>query len=561
MDIKDFSKRMIELLPQCIRGFHSYESNYLSRGRISQPQFWALEYLSRRGPSFMSVIASFLNVSRPAATGLIDRLIAQRLVSRRVGEDDRRSVKVEITSKGKRIVSNIWEQKRRSLEKVFSKISPQDRRQHLEILERVVKTLGSQIGVWLTGLILVGSLMGLAYADEPLSLKQCYQLALKRSETIAIDQQVIKEAEGQFWQSLSGILPQVNYAISQKWQDGSGDSAFTLKSIPERKFTFTQPLFSGFKEFAAIAASKAQHRERESQLERAKQLLFTDTSDAFYYLQNYQEDLQALEDIHNALVNRVAELERRWNLGRSRQSEVASAQASLYKNEADQEGVHSQLEVARQLLEFLIGQPVTAIKEEGLPNDSVTEIQDFISRMDRRPDVEAAKEALNVAQKNITIARAGFWPSVSVNGDSYTKRVGNAKDVNWDVTLNVNVPIFNGTQTMGQVKQAQAQAEEAKLTLSQTKRSAVLDIQNAYTKFMMDQKKELAIQKAYDAGYKNYRLQEEDYSHNLVNNLDVLQALQDWESFRRDYIAAKNETKRFYWNLKVAAGDIGHDAF
>ena len=141
MDIKDFSKRMIELMPQCIRGFHSYESNYLSRGHISQPQFWALEFLSRKGSCLMSEIATFLNVSRPAATGLIDRLITQKLVSREAGQKDRRHIRVEITARGKKIVSNIWEQKRRSMEKVFSKISPQDRRQHLEILERVVKVL------------------------------------------------------------------------------------------------------------------------------------------------------------------------------------------------------------------------------------------------------------------------------------------------------------------------------------------------------------------------------------------------------------------------------------
>src|ERR1044072_9390111 len=67
-----------------------------------------------------------------------------------------------------------------------------------------------------------------AFADsEALTLKECYQLALKRSETIAINRQVIEEAEGQFLQSLSGILPKSNYEISQTWQDrnSSGDNS------------------------------------------------------------------------------------------------------------------------------------------------------------------------------------------------------------------------------------------------------------------------------------------------------------------------------------------------
>lgn len=405
--------------------------------------------------------------------------------------------------------------------------------------------------------LLGGFFMSPVYAQEGLTLKECYQLALKRSETIGIDQQIIKEAEGQFWQSLSVVLPQLNYQISQQSQDNSSSE----KGLRYRRFNFSQPLFSGFKEFAAIRGSKALRKERESQLERAKQLLFIDVSDAFYFLQSYQEDLQAVEDIHKALEDRVAELKRRQNLGRTRESEVASAEAALYKTEADEESVRSQLEVGRQLLEFLVGQPVTSIKDEELPNDSVLNLADFLGKVEQRPDVEASKEALIVAQKNIIVARSGLWPSISLNGNSYDQRTGSLKNVDWDVTLNVNVPIFTGGETIGQVKQAQAQAKEAELALSQTKRSAVLDIQNAYTRFTIDQKREQAFKKASDAADRNYHLQQADYRNSLVNNLDVLQALADWEIGRRDYIAIKNETKRFYWDLKVAVGDIGHDAF
>ena len=115
MNIEEFSKRMIELMPQCIRGFSRHEYNYLSRGEITLPQLWVLEYLSREGGCLMSELAQCLKISRPAATGLIDRLISQGLVRRENLEDDRRTIKVSITPKGKKIVANIWEQKRRTL--------------------------------------------------------------------------------------------------------------------------------------------------------------------------------------------------------------------------------------------------------------------------------------------------------------------------------------------------------------------------------------------------------------------------------------------------------------
>lgn len=92
----------------------------------------------------MSELAQSLEISRPAATGLIDRLIAQRLVQRENLEEDRRTIKVSITPKGKKIVANIWEQKRRTLIKVFSQLSVRDRKEHLLILERVVAILAQQ---------------------------------------------------------------------------------------------------------------------------------------------------------------------------------------------------------------------------------------------------------------------------------------------------------------------------------------------------------------------------------------------------------------------------------
>jgi len=144
MEAERFGRQMVELLPKLIRGFARYESNYLSRGKITLPQLWVLEYLSRKKGCPMNELAQFLSVSRPATTGLVDRLIAQGLVHREGDRQDRRVVRVEISAKGRRIVSHIWEQKRRMIVNVFGQISPVDRAQYLAILERVVKILAQK---------------------------------------------------------------------------------------------------------------------------------------------------------------------------------------------------------------------------------------------------------------------------------------------------------------------------------------------------------------------------------------------------------------------------------
>ena len=141
MDIERFGQRMIALLPQMLRGFARRESNYLSRGKITIPQLGALEFLSARRESPMNELARHLGVTRPAATGLVDRLIIQGLVERQGDRSDRRVVRINLTSKGRRVLDNIWSQKRRMLQEIFGQLSPADRAQYLSTLEQVVKIL------------------------------------------------------------------------------------------------------------------------------------------------------------------------------------------------------------------------------------------------------------------------------------------------------------------------------------------------------------------------------------------------------------------------------------
>ena len=141
MNIDRFGDRMIELLPQMIRGFAERESNHLSRGKITLPQLWVMEYLSRREKIPMNELARFLRVSRPAVTGMADRMIAQRLISRQADPQDRRVVRMRLTAKGHQILKNIWDQKRQMLVEVFGKISPSRREQYLHTLEQVVQIL------------------------------------------------------------------------------------------------------------------------------------------------------------------------------------------------------------------------------------------------------------------------------------------------------------------------------------------------------------------------------------------------------------------------------------
>jgi len=398
-----------------------------------------------------------------------------------------------------------------------------------------------------------------AYPDS-LGLLDCYKLALEQSETIAINADLIKETEAHFLEALSIMVPHVSFMSTDTREEASQETGSALSSLKPstsstRAFNGTQTLFSGFKAFAAMRGAGYEKKQRTFEKKQAEQLLFTDVANAFYLLLAYREDLKALEKVRTALVDRVKELQGREKLGRSRPSEVVNAKAQFYSVEASIQVSKSNEIVARQLLEFLIGGPVYQLKDDYRMPQHVESEEFYIAKADMRPDVKAGDYAWRLSKQAVVVADSDFLPTVSAEGNAYTQRTGFSKGINWDIALYVTVPIFEGTEVLGRSKEAVLKAHEAELSLRRARRNARYEIRNAYEKYHRAIAVRNALRKEYTMAILNYYLQRKDYTRNLVNNLDVLAAIQTLRDSERDYIAALYSAKQLYWQLLVAIGN------
>lgn len=394
---------------------------------------------------------------------------------------------------------------------------------------------------------------GFCAEDRPLTLQECYKLALKQSELIAVDAELIKQADAHFLEAFGTLLPQVSFSRSDI-REHSKISPSSNKGF-EQGFAFKQVLFSGFKEFAAMTGSKFERKQRENEKLRAEQLLFVDVSDAFYLLMELQEDLNTLKAIRGAFIDRIKELESRVSLGRSRTSEVVSTETQLYTIEDQIELDKSQVEVARELLEFLTGKPIGEITESE-PRFFLKEESVYLSKASMRPDVQAANFAWQLDQKGVVVARSGFFPQLNLETYYFGHRDSAPTDSRWNMLFTVDVPIFEGTTTYGKVKEAVSQARESELLFKRAFRSVASDIHDAYVNARADLLRTAILETAVKSAERNYKLQLEDYKLSVVNNLDVLTAIQSLEDVRRNFIHISYESKRFYWQLLVAAGEI-----
>jgi DNA-binding MarR family transcriptional regulator len=94
---------------------------------VTLPQYRALVVLASRGPQRLIDLAAVLAVNASTATRMCDRLARKGLIRRQRTAADRRTVRVSISAAGRELVAAVTARRRRDIEAIVQRISPQER--------------------------------------------------------------------------------------------------------------------------------------------------------------------------------------------------------------------------------------------------------------------------------------------------------------------------------------------------------------------------------------------------------------------------------------------------
>jgi multidrug efflux system outer membrane protein len=165
----------------------------------------------------------------------------------------------------------------------------------------------------------------------------------------------------------------------------------------------------------------------------------------------------------------------------------------------------------------LIEQPHAPVVPAGLPS----------ALLARRPDIRQAEESLVAANARIGVARAAYFPDISLTGQagflssSFTSLFGGSAGL-WTFAGAVAQPIFEGGAIRSNVRLTEAQKQEAVLTYQQTIQGAFRDVSDALIAYKQDQgfraQQELLAHAAEDAA----QLSAKRYQAGTTNYLEVL---------------------------------------
>jgi outer membrane protein len=147
------------------------------------------------------------------------------------------------------------------------------------------------------------------------------------------------------------------------------------------------------------------------------------------------------------------------------------------------------------------------------------------------PSIENNRVNLAIAQKNMQIARAGFFPAVTLGAgissayntlstNSFSAQLGD--NINQNAGLNITIPIFNGNQTKASVSKAKINVANAGLAIEEGYKTLEAQVETARLNAVTAQKRLVAAAEQLDNEQISYSLIEEQFNLGMKNTVDLL---------------------------------------
>ena len=393
--------------------------------------------------------------------------------------------------------------------------------------------------------LLIGTIVTILSAAQPASaqskhwtLRQCTEYAVSHNIQIKQRDNQRIQREIQLSTAKNSRLPDLSGSVSERFSFGRGltvDNTYTNRSTSSTSFSIgtNVPLFTGF---------KIPNNIKLNQL-------------------NLEAATQDLEKAKNDIRMQVARLERFLENGKASGADVSQQKATLAQSQLTatqaQNNLHLALLVLTQLLELPTPEGFSIVRPN-LNNQNILNIPSdpniiYQEALLFKPEVKAEQLRLDASEKNIKIAQAALYPTLSLTGglqSNYNTISGVPSDGFFSqlknnfsqyIGLSLNVPIFNRFSTRNSIRSARIDRENQQLQLDNIKKTLYKEIQQVYYNAVAAQAKyessEVARQSSEDA----FTLTQAKYENGKANITEFNEAKNRYLKAESDLVQARYE--------------------
>lgn len=261
-----------------------------------------------------------------------------------------------------------------------------------------------------------------------------------------------------------------------------------------------------------------------------------------------------------------------YNEGQISKADLAQLEAQVSSNQYDIVATQSQISnYTRQLKELLEidGTQDFQISDLSLDESSAlapipNEAEVYESALASRPEIQASKLNIETANLNIDIAKAGYYPSISINagiGDSHYSgsRESGAEqlkqNLNASLGLTLSVPIFDNKRNQTNVKKAKLNKLDSELDLKNQQKELYSTIDEYWVNANSSQQSFIAATVKVKSSEASYELLNEQFKNGLKNIVELMTGRDQLLTAKQDQLQSKYTTILNIQLLKFYKGE------
>jgi outer membrane protein TolC len=319
--------------------------------------------------------------------------------------------------------------------------------------------------------------------------------------------------------SLGGFAGGLTTSVRNEFQLGAG---------------FTQPIFQGFAlinqyEIAALGVDVAQLDQHLTRLE----VIFL-IKQAYFNVLKAQKLVEVSRDSVNLLEAQVDVARNFYEVGMTPLNDLLQVQVELANTKQELTVAQNDLDVAQSQFNIVLRRPVDATV-------NLVDIQTYFPLEEdlayylrlaerNRMDIHIADLQIQIAQKELEIARKNFYPDIVLEG-LYFKR-GTDWDLSddddfldpdgWSITGTASWNFWEWGRSAYGTREKLSRLHQAKIAKDQILDQIRVEVEQSYLKAKESEKNIVTVETAIEQAKENMRITEERYKEQAATSTDIL---------------------------------------
>lgn len=414
------------------------------------------------------------------------------------------------------------------------------------------------------------------------NLATVYQLATQKDPQLLRAEAIRNAARERIDISKARLLPQLNLTAGYS-KNFSESPEFVEEGIiivdSERtgwnaEVSLSQSIFD-WTNWKDLNTAEKLAMQSQTILDAEIQALIVRVSQAYFNVLKAVDDLGFAEAEKRAIERQLEQTKQRFAVGLTAITDVHEAQAQFDSAVAREIAAQNMLETARETLREITGQYHNELAS--LDTDKFDTVQPSPATADAwvtiaeelNLNIKANKLALDVAQNDIANAKAGHYPTLSLDaaygmGDSETESTFRGTTQTTDlprldnsrIGLNLRVPLYSGGGTVAATDVARANYVAASQDLEQSYRTAVRQVRVSFNDINANIATIRALEQAVISAESALNATEAGFEVGTRTIVDVLQSTRNLFEARRNLSGARYNYVIAILSLKQAAGNL-----